>query len=105
VGKVGLHGAPPDEQALPDRGVGEAFGDEFDDFQFGGGETGPAARRALALAPGAGSIGDSLADSEDCALSPGGVKRLLAEGMTGFGDVRLIGGLVADRTGLAGRKS
>ena len=85
VCEVGLHGARRDEKPCRDVVVGQPFADQSDDVALGGGERGPAARRAFAFAVTALGVGDRFVGGQRGALGPRGFKVLLAHRITKCG--------------------
>src|SRR3954468_11160312 len=79
VREVRLHRAAAHEEAGADLRIGEAFGDQADDLEFGRRETGPAAGRAAPAAAGPAGGFDGLVESESRALGRRPVERDRAE--------------------------
>src|SRR3984957_15016779 len=70
VGQVHLDSAGGDEQAPGDSVVPQAFADQADDLQFGGGQAGPPGGGTFAAAALAGRVGYRIVQGESLALFP-----------------------------------
>jgi hypothetical protein len=73
--EVRLHRAAAHEKAGTDLRVGEAFGDEADDFELGRGEARPAGGGSASPAAGAAGVFDALVEGELCTFDGRAVER------------------------------
>jgi hypothetical protein len=99
VGQVHLDGAGGDEQPPGDGVVPQAFADEADDLQFGGGQAGPAGGGSFAAAPFAGGVGYRVVEGESLAFFPRLREAVVAEGVPGLAGGVFGGAAVGGESG------
>src|SRR5580704_7217059 len=99
VGQVHLDGTGSDEQPPGDGVVPQAFGDQADDLQFGGGQAGPAGGGAFASAALAGGVGDRVVEGESLAFFPCLGEAVFAEGLPGLANGAGGRGAVSSESG------
>src|SRR5271169_840625 len=84
VRQVRLDGAGGDEQPPGDGVVPQAFADQADDLQFGGGQAGPAGGGSFAAAALAGGIDHRVVEGESVAFFPCLREAVVAEDVPGL---------------------